>query len=62
MNIEERELVDGCGLFFFDSSLPDDLKIKIAKWYKGLSKEEQTFIDIVRIEGKTEEEYFSQTE
>ena len=62
MNIEERELVDGCGLFFFNSLLPEDLKIKIAKWYKGLSKEEQNFIDIVRTESKTEEEYFSQTE
>ena len=62
MNIEERELVDGCGLFFYKSLLPEDLKIKIAKWYKGLSKEEQNFIDIVRLECKTEEEYFSQTE
>ena len=62
MNIEERELVDGCGLFFYKSLLPEDLKIKIANWYKGLSKEEQNFIDIVREEGKTEGEYFSQTE
>ena len=62
MNIEERELVEGCGLFFYKSLLPEDLKIKIANWYRGLSKEEQNFIDIVREEGKTEEEYFSQTE
>ena len=58
MNIEERELVDGCGLFFYKSLVPEDLKIKITKWYKGLSKEEQNFIDIVREEGKTEEWYF----
>ena len=61
MNIEERELIDGCGLFFYKSLLPEDLKIKIANWYKGLSKEEQNCIEIVREEGKTEEKHFFQS-
>ena len=57
---EDRFLNDGSGLFFFNTSLDDETKLKITKWYKNLSDVDREYVDILRNEASDESEYFSQ--
>lgn len=57
---EDRFLIDGSGLFFFNTRLDDATKLKIVKWYKNLSDDERRFVDILRNESSDEADYFSQ--
>ena len=57
---EDRFLIDGSGLFFFNTSLDDETKLKITKWYKNLSDDDRKYVDILRNEASDESEYFSQ--
>ena len=57
---EDRFLIDGSGLFFFNTRLDDETKLKITKWYKNLSDDDRKYVDILRNEASDESEYFSQ--
>ena len=57
---EDRFLIDGSGLFFFNTRLDDETKLKITKWYKNLSDVDRGYVDILRSESSDESEYFSQ--
>ena len=57
---EDRFLIDGSGLFFFNTRLDDETKLKITKWYKNLSDVDREYVDILRNESSDESEYFSQ--
>ena len=56
---EDDVLINGSGLFFFNSRLDEDLKLKIVKWYKNLSETDKKYVDILRNEASDESEYFS---
>ena len=57
---EDRFLIDGSGLFFFNTRLDDETKLKIVKWYKNLSDDDKKYVDILRNEASDESDYFSQ--
>ena len=57
---EDQFLIDGSGLFFFNTRLDDETKLKITKWYKKLSDDDRKYVDILRNESSDESEYFSQ--
>jgi len=56
---EEQELINGSGLFFFNSRLDDTIKLEILKWYKSLPGEHKKYVDILRTEASDEAEFFA---
>ena len=52
-------LINGSGLFFFDSRLSDEMKLKIVNWYCNLSATDKEFVDILRTEAIDEADYFA---
>lgn len=50
MSKEDEILINGSGLFYFDSGLSDETKLKIVKWYNELPKEQREYVDILREE------------
>jgi hypothetical protein len=61
MEQADREKIDGSGLFFWNSSLPDTEKLELVEWYKGLSKEDQSKVDKLRSEATDEADFFAQS-
>lgn len=59
---EDKLLIDGSGLFFFKSRLPDDEKLEIVNWYKSLPPAHREFVDIIRGEAIDEAALFSNYE
>ena len=47
---KERELINGSGLFFWNSTLDERKKLKIIEWYNNLSDLDKEYIDILREE------------
>ena len=62
MTQEDKVLIDGSGLFFFNTRLDDETKLKIVKWYKDLSDDDRSYVDILRNESSDEADYFSQAD
>lgn len=42
--------INGCGLFYWASSLSDARKLEILNWYEGLTKEEKEMVQDLRQE------------
>ena len=51
------ELINGSGLFFWNSDLDEDTKLKIVIWYKSLSAENKKYVDILRSEARDDENF-----
>ncbi len=49
---EAKERINGSGLFFFRSDVPDTLKLKILDWVDSLHPWEKTLLEILIQEGK----------
>ena len=60
-SVSNYELINGSGLFFWNTMLDNNTKLEIVNWYNSLSKEEQKYVDILRDEAK-EDAYFSANE
>lgn len=52
-------LIDGSGLFFWNSSLDYETKLKIVNWYNNLSEEDKRYVDILRAEASDEAEFYA---
>ena len=48
---ETKFEINGSGLFNWNSSLTDERKLEILSWFKGLTKEEQKYVNEIRSEG-----------
>lgn len=57
---DEELLINGSGLFFFNSKVDNKLKLEIINWYKTLGTVEQNYVNILIQEAKDEEQFFSQ--
>jgi hypothetical protein len=57
--MDDNYLVNGCGLFFFNSKLKKNDKLNILNWYNGLSKEHKNYVDILRNEAIDDSEFYS---
>jgi len=57
--MNDTYLINGSGLFFFNSRLDNKVKIEILNWYNNLSKEEKKFVDILRNEASDEAIFFA---
>lgn len=58
-NESHNEVINGSGLFFWNSTLDDNIKLEIVNWYNSLPPNEKKFVDILRNEVSDESEYFS---
>jgi len=47
---DEKDLVNGSGLFHWNSSVKDEEKLEIVKWYKSLDDKFKKYINILRDE------------
>jgi hypothetical protein len=52
---EDQNLINGSGLFHWNSSIKDDVKLKMVKWYNNLSSEERQYVDDLRNEAAMNE-------
>lgn len=53
--ISDDVLINGSGLFNWNSSLSKDSKLKIVNWYNSLTKEERQYVDDLRSEAMMDE-------
>jgi hypothetical protein len=53
---ENEYLINGSGLFFWNSTLSKEKKLEIIKWYNHLNLNEREYVDILRNEAKDEAE------
>ena len=59
MDDKEKSLIYGSGLFFFKSTIPDNKKLEIIKWFDSLPEEHKEFIDTLISEAVEENEFFN---
>jgi hypothetical protein len=57
---DDQYKINGSGLFFFNSSVNDKIKIEVLNWYNELSQRERDYINILRNEAREESEWDSQ--
>lgn len=57
---KEKLLISNSGLFFFNTSLDNKIKLEIIEWYNSLSDRDKNFVDILRREAADEATYFSE--
>ena len=57
---KDKYLINGSGLFFFNTQLDDETKLKIVNWYNNLSETDKKYVNILRDESSDESSYFSQ--
>lgn len=53
--ISDDDIINGSGLFNWNSSIKKDVKLKMIKWYNGLSLEEQEYVNDLRHEAVMDE-------
>ena len=53
--ISTDDIINGSGLFNWNSSIKKDVKLKMIKWYNGLSLEEQEYVNDLRREAVMDE-------
>ena len=58
--MNDNEVINSSGLFFFLTKVNKKARLKIIEWYNNLSKEEQKFVNILRNEAIDEADYFSE--
>lgn len=56
---ESNKEVDGSGLFFFRSDVPEDKQLAIVRWYNQLQHNEKEYVDILIREAKDDAEFHS---
>lgn len=54
MGKEEELIINGSGLFNWNSSLTQDKKLKIVEWYYYLSPEEKQYVQDLRDEAEAD--------
>jgi len=47
---EEQFLIDGSGLFHWNSSLSEETQLEVVKWYNSLDDQQKKYVDILRDE------------
>lgn len=47
---KEELLINGSGLFWWNSDINKEKKLEIVKWYNNLSKIDRDYVDILRRE------------
>jgi hypothetical protein len=54
-SVSDDFLINGSGLFHWNSSIKREVKIEMINWYNGLPKEQQKYIDDFRHEAAMDE-------
>lgn len=54
-NVSEDFIINGSGLFHWNSSIKKEVKLKMIEWYNNLSSEEKEYVDDLRHEAAMEE-------
>jgi hypothetical protein len=54
-SVSDDFLINGSGLFHWNSSIKKDVKLKMIEWYNNLSSVEQQYIDDFRHEAAMDE-------
>lgn len=49
-HIANSIIIDGFGLFTFNSQTSESYKLEIVNWYKALTPKEKEYVDLLRIE------------
>jgi len=55
MTSEEDLLINGSGLFHWNSSVKKDIKLKMVEWYNNLTPEEKKYVHDLRYESAMDE-------
>jgi hypothetical protein len=55
MTTEEDLIINGSGLFHWNSALKKDIKLKMVEWYNNLSQEEKQYVLDLRHEAAMDE-------
>jgi hypothetical protein len=53
--MDDLEVIDGSGLFHWNSTIKKDVKLKIVNWYNSLSSEEKDYVEKLRQEAAMDE-------
>lgn len=53
--VSDDFIINGCGLFHWNSSIKKEVKLKMIEWYNNLSSEEKQYVDDLRHEAAMEE-------
>ena len=54
-SVSDEFIINGSGLFHWNSSLTKETKLKMVSWYNNLSSEEKQYIDDFRHESAMDE-------
>lgn len=55
IDVSDDYLINGSGLFNWNSSLKKEVKLKMLDWYNNLSEEEKQYVDDFRTEAAKDE-------
>lgn len=53
--VSDDYIINGSGLFHWNSSIKKEVKLKMVEWYNNLSSEERQYVDDLRHEAAMEE-------
>lgn len=54
-SVSDDYIINGSGLFHWNSSIKKDVKLKMVAWYNNLSSEEKQYVDDLRHEAAMDE-------
>ena len=54
-SVSDDYVINGSGLFHWNSSIKKEVKLKMVEWYNNLSSEERQYVDDLRYEAAMEE-------
>ncbi len=54
-SVSDDYIINGSGLFHWNSSIKKDVKLKMIEWYNNLSSEEKQYVDDLRHEAAMDE-------